>query len=60
MYKIMKLNKIAAEGLSLFPLDQYEIGTEMASPDAVNASVRRTRSSGFAKPSVNSEEPARS
>ena len=35
MYKIMKLNKIALEGLSLFPLDQYEIGTEMANPDAV-------------------------
>ncbi len=35
MYKVMKLNKIAAEGLSLFPLDQYEIGTEMAAPDAV-------------------------
>ena len=35
MYKVMKLNKIAVEGLSLFPLDQYEIGTEMANPDAI-------------------------
>ncbi len=35
MYKIQKLNKIALEGLSLFPLDQYEIGTEVASPDAI-------------------------
>jgi D-3-phosphoglycerate dehydrogenase len=35
MFKIQKLNKIALEGLSLFPLDQYEIGTEMANPDAI-------------------------
>ena len=35
MYKIMKLNKIALEGLALFPLDQYEIGTETANPDAM-------------------------
>jgi D-3-phosphoglycerate dehydrogenase / 2-oxoglutarate reductase len=35
MYKIQKLNKIALEGLSLFPLDQYEIGAEIANPDAV-------------------------
>ncbi|MBN1870661.1 MAG: phosphoglycerate dehydrogenase [Candidatus Omnitrophica bacterium] len=34
MYKVMKLNKIAKEGLALFPLDQYEIGTEMTNPDA--------------------------
>ena len=35
MHKIMKLNKIATEGLALFPLDQYEIGTEVSNPDAV-------------------------
>ncbi len=35
MYKIMKLNKIAAEGLEAFPLDQYEMGTEIAQPDAI-------------------------
>ncbi|MBD3271833.1 MAG: 3-phosphoglycerate dehydrogenase [Elusimicrobia bacterium] len=35
MYKIMKLNKIASEGLALFPLDQYEIGTEITHPDAI-------------------------
>ena len=35
MYKIMKLNKIAPEGLSAFPLDQYELGTEIAQPDAI-------------------------
>jgi len=35
MYKIMKLNKIDAEGLSKFPLDQYEIGTEIVNPDAI-------------------------
>jgi len=35
MYKIMKLNKINKNGLAVFPLDQYEIGTEIANPDAV-------------------------
>lgn len=35
MYKIMKLDKIAAEGLEKFPLDEYEIGTEISNPDAI-------------------------
>ena len=35
MYKIKKLNAISAEGLKVFPLDQYEIGTEVATPDAI-------------------------
>ena len=35
MYKIRKLNNIAVEGLSLFPLDNYEIGTEIPNPDAI-------------------------
>lgn len=35
MKKIMTLNKIAKEGLDIFPLDQYEIGTEMTHPDAI-------------------------
>jgi D-3-phosphoglycerate dehydrogenase len=35
MYKILKLNNISAEGLALFPLDQYEIGTEIVDPDAI-------------------------
>jgi len=35
MYKVMKLNKISAEGLALFPLDQYEIGTEVTNPEAI-------------------------
>ncbi|MCK4993419.1 MAG: phosphoglycerate dehydrogenase [Candidatus Omnitrophica bacterium] len=35
MYKIMKLNKIAPEGLAAFPLDMYELGTEIAQPDAI-------------------------
>ena len=35
MYKVMKLNNISAEGLALFPLDQYEIGTEIKNPDAI-------------------------
>ncbi|MCK4830418.1 phosphoglycerate dehydrogenase [bacterium] len=35
MYKVMKLDKISAEGLALFPLEQYEIGTEISHPDAI-------------------------
>ena len=35
MYKIMKLNKISAEGLAVFPLDHYEIGTEIANLDVI-------------------------
>ncbi|OGI11049.1 MAG: 3-phosphoglycerate dehydrogenase [Candidatus Margulisbacteria bacterium GWF2_35_9] len=35
MYKILKLNKIATEGLSIFPIDDYETGTEIANPDAI-------------------------
>ena len=35
MYKILKLNKISADGLAVFPPDQYEIGTEITNPDAV-------------------------
>ncbi len=35
MHKVMKLDKIAAEGLALFPLDQYEIGTEITNPEAI-------------------------
>ena len=35
MYKIKKLNVISPEGLTTFPLDQYEIGTEITHPDAI-------------------------
>jgi D-3-phosphoglycerate dehydrogenase / 2-oxoglutarate reductase len=35
MYKIQTLNKIDPEGLKKFPLDQYEIASEFASPDAI-------------------------
>ncbi|MBU1044968.1 MAG: phosphoglycerate dehydrogenase [Candidatus Omnitrophica bacterium] len=35
MYKIQKLDKISAEGLAKFPLDQYEIATEISNPDAI-------------------------
>ena len=35
MYKIKTLNKIAADGLAIFPLDQYEIGTEITQPEAI-------------------------
>lgn len=35
MYKIQTLNKIDGEGLKLLPLDQYEIASEMNTPDAI-------------------------
>jgi len=35
MYKIMKLNNISAQGLALFSLDKYEIGTEITNPDVI-------------------------
>ena len=35
MFKIQTLNKIDAEGLSLFPLSRYEIASELPNPDAI-------------------------
>jgi len=35
MLTIQTLNKISVEGLNLFPRDQYEIATEIPSPDAI-------------------------
>lgn len=35
MHKILTLNQIAIEGLERFPRDRYEIGTEIADPDAI-------------------------
>lgn len=35
MFKIQTLNKIDTEGLSLFPLDNYEIASEIPNPDAI-------------------------
>ncbi len=35
MYKIQTLNKISPSGLSLFPLDNYEIASEVNNPDAI-------------------------
>ncbi len=35
MFKIQTLNKIEAEGLKNFPLDKYEIASELANPDAI-------------------------
>lgn len=35
MYKIQTLNKIAAEGLALFPRESYEIASEILNPDAI-------------------------
>ena len=33
MYKIKTLNKIATKGLEHFPMDQYEIASEVSHPD---------------------------
>ncbi len=35
MYKIQTLNKIAPEGLALFPRENYEIASEILNPDAI-------------------------
>ncbi len=35
MYKIQTLNKISAQGLELFPRDNYEIASELLHPDAI-------------------------
>ena len=35
MFKIQTLNEIDSEGLSLFPLNSYEIGSEILNPDAI-------------------------
>ncbi|RIH64163.1 3-phosphoglycerate dehydrogenase [Mariniphaga sediminis] len=35
MFKIQTLNKIDPDGLGLFPLDKYEIASEIPNPDAV-------------------------
>jgi D-3-phosphoglycerate dehydrogenase / 2-oxoglutarate reductase len=35
MFKIQTLNKIDREGLSLFPLDKYEIASDIPTPDAI-------------------------
>ncbi len=35
MYKIQTLNKIDGEGLKLLPLDNYEIASEMTTPDGI-------------------------
>ena len=35
MFKILKLNQIAATGLEVFPKDRYEIASEFSQPDAI-------------------------
>ena len=35
MYKIKTLNKISPKGLSLFPLDNYEVSSEISNPNAI-------------------------
>ena len=35
MFKIQTLNKIDSEGLQLFPLNSYEIASELPNPDAI-------------------------
>ena len=35
MYKIQSLNKISSKGLNHFPLDNYEVASEINNPDAI-------------------------
>jgi len=35
VYKIKTLNKISPKGLSLFPLDNYEVSSEISNPNAI-------------------------
>ena len=35
MYKILKINNLAERGLERFPAGRYELGSEIASPDAI-------------------------
>lgn len=35
IHKILKINNLSAKGLSRFPNDLYELGTEMSNPDAI-------------------------
>jgi len=35
MYKVLKLNKIAAEGINKFPSDNYIVGDDISDPDAI-------------------------
>lgn len=35
MFKVLKLNKISAKGLTNFSVDQYEVGSEVAQPEAI-------------------------
>ena len=35
MYKIQTLNKISSKGLNHFPLDNYEVASEINNPDAI-------------------------
>lgn len=48
MYKIQTLNKIAPEGLALFPRETYEIASEILNPDAIL--VRSAEMAEFALP----------
>jgi len=35
MYKVLKLNKIATEGIDSFPSDSYTVGDDITNPDAI-------------------------
>ncbi|TAN80897.1 MAG: 3-phosphoglycerate dehydrogenase, partial [Gallionella sp.] len=34
-YRILTLNKISAQGLKRFPADTYQVGADIAEPDAI-------------------------
>ena len=35
IHKIQKINNLSSKGLDRFPVDSYELGTEIKSPDAI-------------------------
>ena len=35
MYKVLKLDKIAADGINSFPSDNYIVGSDISDPDAI-------------------------
>ena len=60
MYKVRTYNQIAVSGLDRFPRQSYEVGSDIAHPDAfllrsqklhdVEVSLRRSRSPWWSRP----------
>ena len=41
MYKIQTLNKISSKGLNHFPLDNYEVASDINNPDAIQKEMSK-------------------